>query len=253
MVGRKFSETIYIIAAIVAIILGIFYVMDLQSKNVELANRINNLETERENLMQIREIYLNFITELAKDGKVSIREISSSLPEKDAENVSDQLSSSTLKIPLKVDLYFYPSGWMGDSEYGEKYITSTKSEGYIKIAYAIGPKGWAGIYWQYPDSNWGNQPGRNLIEAKRITFQAKGETGNEIVEFKTGGIRGQKYEDSFEKSIGLIKLSTDWKQYEIDLTDQELSSVIGAFAWVASKDANPKGLTFYLKEIYFKK
>ncbi len=86
-----------------------------------------------------------------------------------------------------------------------------------------------------------------------MTFWAKGETGNEIVEFKTGGIQGQKYEDSFVKSLGRIKLSQSWKQYDIDITDQDLSSVIGAFVWVASKDTNPKGLTFYLKDIYFEK
>ena len=110
-----------------------------------------------------------------------------------------------------------------------------------------------GIYWQFPEDNWGEKPGRNLFEAKKLTFQAKGETGDEIVEFNTGGIQGLRYEDSFEKTLGRIKLSKEWKQYEIDLTDQKLSSVIGAFVFVASKDANPNGLTFYIKEIYFQK
>ncbi len=38
------------------------------------------------------------------------------------------------------------------------------------------------------------------------------------------------------------------------ISDRTLStSVIGAFAWIASKDVNPRGVTFYLKYIYFEK
>ena len=89
--------------------------------------------------------------------------------------------------------------------------------------------------------------------AKNITFWARGEKGGEIVEFKAGGIRDSKkiYRDSFEFSTNNIILSDNWKRYEIDLARQDLSHVIGAFAWVATKDANPQGLVFYLDDIRY--
>jgi len=160
-------------------------------------------------------------------------------------------ATTTLTGKTAVDEYFYPSGWMGDSEQGKEYISFTRSEEYIKVTYTPGPASWAGIYWLYPDGNWGEKPGRNLTGVNKLAFLAKGETGTEIVEFKTGGIKGKKYEDSHGKSLGRIKLSQSWEKYEIDLTSQNLSSVIGAFAWIASQEDNPDGLTFYLKEIYF--
>jgi hypothetical protein len=52
-----------------------------------------------------------------------------------------------------------------------------------RIEYKQGPeKGWAGLYWQHPDNNWGDEPGVDLTGAKRISFYARGERGGEIVE-----------------------------------------------------------------------
>jgi hypothetical protein len=84
-----------------------------------------------------------------------------------------------------------------------------------------------------------------------LVFWAKGETGNERVEFKAGGIDapGKPYRDSFEKSLGTVRLDTQWTRYELDLTGEDLSSVIGGFCWVATARSNPNGLTFYIDSI----
>jgi hypothetical protein len=159
-----------------------------------------------------------------------------------------------LPLPIDVDLLFYPSGWMGDGEYGRKYIGFRRMRGdVIEITYAPEEEGlgWGGIRWQYPDGNEGEQPGRDLTGVRKLTFKARGARGGEIVEFEAGGTRGHRYVDSFEVSLGRVELSADWESYEIDLSGQDLSSVIGAFAWVATRDLNPDGLTFYLKDIYF--
>jgi hypothetical protein len=109
-----------------------------------------------------------------------------------------------------------------------------------RIEYRQGrEKGWAGIYWQHPDKNWGDEIGLSLVGAKKISFYAKGERGGEIVEFISGGInnKDKPYQDRFRKSLGKIPLSTTWTKYVINLADlssQDLSSVIGAFAWVAT-------------------
>lgn len=168
------------------------------------------------------------------------------------------------KPKLDIQNIFTASGWMGDGEYGRKYIdfdgaceTIPYSEPTcIRIKYTFGPKRWAGIYWQNKPDNWGDKPGNNYSKKgfTKVTFWAKGETGKEVVEFKTGGISDskKKYHDSFEETIGRITLSKEWKQYIVDLESADLSSVIGGFCWVASSDYNnQKTIVFYIDDIYF--
>lgn len=156
--------------------------------------------------------------------------------------------------------FFIPSGWMGDysdiifvPDFTENpYLGSTC----IKIIYknkASQGARWAGIYWQNPSNNWGieKDAGTDLTGAKSLTFWARGERGGErIEEFKMGGISGA-YPDSDTASIGPIVLTTEWKQYSIDLKGRDLSHIIGGFAWSANLDANPGGCTFYLDEIRY--
>ncbi len=155
--------------------------------------------------------------------------------------------------------HFIPSGWMGDYgdiNYNDSSATNPQSRRTaIKIAYSAARKqgaGWAGIYWQDPANNWGNTKGGfDLSGAKKLTFWARGEKGGEVVtEFKMGGITGQ-YSDSASSSIGPIVLTPEWKQYTIDLSTEDLSLIIGGFAFVVSAMENPDGATFYLDEIVY--
>ena len=181
-----------------------------------------------------------------------------------ARIISEKEPLRTLHAPFDMATYFYPSGWMGDGELGTNHIQLNTSfresprpgdtdSSCIKISYQPGPKGWAGIYWQYPDSNWGDQPGSSIVGATKIIFWVKGEIGGEIVEFKAGGIRdsNKRYRDSFEVSKGRISLTREWARNEISLLGQNLSSVLGAFSWIATRDANPNGLTFYIDDVRY--
>jgi len=175
---------------------------------------------------------------------------------------SQTKSGKTTK--LNIQNIFVASGWMGDGEYGRKYIEfegAYEKEPHsiptcIRIKYKFGPKRWAGIYWQNKADNWGDRRGNNYSKKgfTKVTFWAKGETGKEVVEFKTGDIynKKKKYHDSFDSTIGRLTLSTEWKQYEIDIDGADLSCVIGGFCWVASKDYNNQNsITFYIDDIYF--
>lgn len=144
---------------------------------------------------------------------------------------------------FELETEYYPSGWMGDGEDGTKYLTVTHEQATvnnqattaIRIDYHRGPKGWAGIYWQHPDKNWGDVEGLDLSGAKRISFDVKGETGKEIVEFLSGGIKDKTYKDQYKRSLGKKPLPTTWTHYTIDLSGlgkEALHSVIGAFCWV---------------------
>ena len=172
----------------------------------------------------------------------------------------------TNECDLSIQSFFTPSGWMGDGEYGRKYLNfegsySTdphSSPTCIRIHYTFGPQRWAGIYWQNRPNNWGDYPGNNYSDRgfRKIVFWAKGTTGKEVIEFKAGCIDNSKkeYRDSFCVTIGMITLLADWRRYEIDLGKSDLSSVIGGFCWVASKDYNQgKSITFYIDDICFVK
>jgi hypothetical protein len=175
------------------------------------------------------------------------------------------LEPSALTAPVCIANNYYPSGFMGDGEgenpkgtepidLNDQWTDHCHSDPTcVKVVYHPPSNKWAGVYWQYPDGNWGDEPGRKIIGAKKLVFWARGEKGGELVSFKVGGNDRKKYKDSLNKSLGPLKLTTEWKQYEIDLSGADTSSVIGAFAWTASARGNPDGLTFYLEGICFTK
>lgn len=157
--------------------------------------------------------------------------------------------------------HYIPSGWMGD--YGDLKIddgnTSGPADGRtaIKITYSGEAKqgaNWAGMFWQNPANNWGDKlGGYDLSAYKRLTFWARGEKGGETInEFKVGGITGE-HADSDAASMGPVELTKDWKKYTLDLSDKNLSKIIGGFCWATSRDNNPDGLVMYLDEIRFEK
>lgn len=176
---------------------------------------------------------------------------------------------STKLTPVDVIANFVFAGWMGDGEkFGDKAIALNdsctenphSSPSCIKITYRNlpGSIGWTGVYAQYnvrQNGNWGDRLGINLNGYNKLVFYARGDKGGESVEFKVGGIDapGKPYKDSFEYSIGTIKLEKEWKRYEMDLSKEDLSSVIGGFCWVATTRSNPNDLTFYLDSITYEK
>jgi hypothetical protein len=166
-------------------------------------------------------------------------------------------NAGRLSLPARLESLFYPSGWMGDGRLGTKYFRfqytqdtiESRSVVVAQLSYQPGPDGWAGIYWQYPDGNWGDLPGRSLVGAREIAFLARGLAGGEIVEFKSGGIR-EKLSDSYETSLGKVVLTSTWTQHRIDLAQADLSSVIGAFAVViAAADNRHQDVSVELAEL----
>lgn len=157
------------------------------------------------------------------------------------------------------DNHFYPSGKMGnvraisiDQAYKENLRSEVTS---IRVSYDAETPGiaWSGLYWLEPANNWGDKGfGFNLTGAERLSFWARGETGNEVInDFLVGGVHGRDIEDSDTISTGPIQLTTEWTQYVIDLEGADLSNIIGGFAFTVSKGNNPTGCVFYLDHIVF--
>jgi hypothetical protein len=156
---------------------------------------------------------------------------------------------------IDVAEYFFPSGTMGD--WADISLEESSKENpksgpdCIKITYSAAQsqgRGFAGICWQYPDTNMGNEPGRDLTGITYISFWARGSLGGEVSEFSVGG--GQS--DSVSKiCTSSIELSKQWQQYTLDLSSQDLSSLANGFCVVMTKDMNPTGSAIYLDDIFY--
>jgi hypothetical protein len=120
----------------------------------------------------------------------------------------------------------------------------------LKVEYTTGGE-WGGVVWQSPANDWGNAPGGwDLTGAKKLTFWARGAKGGEEVSFSFGLIGKDKPNpDSAKGSLEKVKLTTEWKQYEIDLTGKDLSQIKTGFCWVLGAKGEP--ITFYLDDVKY--
>jgi hypothetical protein len=155
---------------------------------------------------------------------------------------------------------YYPGGSMGDVNDIRVVRPSERGDHtghtFVQIDYRpqhSGGLGWAGIYFLYPDGNWGQLPGRNLTGATRLTFWACADHVTRA-EFFVGGIQDPHlpHADSLQKtSTGIVPLTPTWQRYEIDLTGKDLSSVIGGFGVAMSRDQDQDPRSLFLDDIAF--
>lgn len=157
---------------------------------------------------------------------------------------------------------FIPSGYMPNGNcikvnplHQDQCVSGSCLEVVFDLACARQDQRWGGVYWLNPADNWGqHKGGYNLDGAQRLVFQARGAEGQErIEEFKMGGIGlTADYPDSDYANIGPVILTTDWREYVIDLRGKNLSYIAGGFAWAASAVGNDRDqITFYLDEIRY--
>jgi hypothetical protein len=115
-----------------------------------------------------------------------------------------------------------------------------------------------------PTLNWGDEAdaGFNLSGATTLSFWARGDNGEETVEFFAFGLGRddygyptKPYPDSPTKvSTGAVRLTSDWKLYSIYVGDLDLSYVLGGFGWIAAAQNNSgNSIKFYLDDIKYNK
>jgi len=178
-------------------------------------------------------------------------------------NNKDHSTNFLLKVtnppfsPQDMVNLFFPDGFMGDTQDILLEVNSSirpfSGNSCIRISYSPqGNQRWAGIYWMYPNNNFGNTPeGRNLVGATKLSFMARGDRGGEKAEFKIGGISG-KFSDSVDPPVStMITLTSEWKEYTLDLKGKDLGNVFGGFCWVTNSSQNPKGCNIYLDDIIY--
>ncbi len=157
--------------------------------------------------------------------------------------------------------HFIPSGWMGDWQdigYNGNFcddgtITPYQGRSCTQITYSAAGEqenGWAGIYWQHPENNWGdNKAGYDLTGATKLTFFARGQQGGELAEFKMGGINTPPYDNSSKLyqdsclalSTGVLTLTDEWQEYSIDLSTPEFFVVYTDAEAGGNNRFNPSG------------
>ena len=173
----------------------------------------------------------------------------------------DQYHQSVIIVGEPEYQTFYPSGFIGDTS---SITIDSASISYphsgktcIKATYDPNKQstfGWAGIYFQYPADNWGKSPGRNLSGAKRLTFWVRADNPT-IVEFFAGGINRppknrSEYSDSFGPlSTGRKKITKEWQMLELNIKNEDLSSVIGAFGFKFARNDVSNSATIYLDDV----
>jgi len=149
---------------------------------------------------------------------------------------------------------YVPAGWMGKTEaIALDERCSTQPHGgatCLRVEYRAAD-GWGGVVWQSPAGDWGDRPGGlNLTGARRLAFWARGETGNEAVEFKLGLLGPEKaFPDSTSAGLGTVRLTRDWQEFAIALEGKDLSCIKTGFVWVVAGQGAP--LVFYLDDIRY--
>ena len=140
------------------------------------------------------------------------------------------------------------SGWMGNTAKLKMDEASTENPKVGKECTKISfqsESGWAGVVWQHPAGDWGDTPGGfDLTGASKLSFWARGAEGGEKVSIGIGNIGNDKrYHDTFSGKRDLT-LTSEWQQFEIDLTGKNLTRIKSALYFTTSSDGKPK--TFFL-------
>lgn len=156
-------------------------------------------------------------------------------------------------LPLAVDDYFIPSGYMGDGETGGIARAETcasprpgDARGLChEFTWTPGALGWAGVFWQFPEGNWGAQPGLAIEPgATGVSFWAWGAEGGELVTF----LAGMSDVDGFSQELFDVALTTTPTRYTIALGGVAYADVTGGFAWVANTALGADS-RFYLDDL----
>lgn len=172
--------------------------------------------------------------------------------------VAGVAKGSPAEFPLSLyaeegdDPTFVPAGWMGDAKSIRLDPASTerplKGKTCLRCEF-FAESGWGGVVWQSPAGDWGDRgSGYDLTGAKKITFWARGATGDEVVNFQFGLIpKEKKFSDTATGALDKVTLTSDWKQYEIPVAGLDLTRIKTGFAWTLASAGAP--VVFYLDNI----
>jgi hypothetical protein len=170
------------------------------------------------------------------------------------------------------DNEFIPAGFMGDATQNDSHgrpcvrVEVSRERPHSadtcwRFEYRPGPVGWAAIAWQFPEGNFGDNPGKNLSNRgfRQVSIWARAipDRRGDLpkVQFKAGGTTdpNKKYKASFAVAGPFVTLTQDWKQYTLDISSMDLSQVIAGFVLVIKAlDVGAEGATLFLDDIEYR-
>lgn len=109
-----------------------------------------------------------------------------------------------------------PSGYIGDTHSVLMKFDANEhprvGRTCLQVDFQSG-RGWAGVVWQNPTNDWGdNLGGYALTGARRLTFWARGAKGGETVKFGFGLLKEDR--EHFDSAHGEreVELDTEWRR-----------------------------------------
>lgn len=112
-------------------------------------------------------------------------------PDADTTDTAD--TTTTVTLPFAIDDWYKPSGFFPAGEANNIVVAECPSrpadaQGNCHgFTWTPGSDGFAGVWWQYPEGNWGDADGLEVpAGVSAITFWAWGKNGGEKVEFLSG-------------------------------------------------------------------
>jgi hypothetical protein len=199
--------------------------------------------------------------------------------DKAVQFIASQLDNNKTRLYVYKDFadgrnYFTQKAFMGDNFSEENIIAMNEQaegaysgETCIAATLDTDKEPWGGYMFlngvlkagsTEPELDFGDSPDAkvDLSGASRFVFYAKGDVGNEKVEFFIGGLgegEDKPYPDSAKYSLGYVTLKNTWTKYVIDVSKLDLSEIGCGFAWVTndSKNSYKKEVKFYLDEMYY--
>jgi|LGOV01.1.fsa_nt_gb hypothetical protein len=178
----------------------------------------------------------------------------------------------------------HEKNWVGGSGYGYNLTGATKltfwartDEPELKVKFLMGypddtsgevlinetTDGWEKLYtnWTMYEINLSGRDLSDIAGGFAFVFDDVNDPDPDGSTFYLDDIKYDKvtlddpenpYQDSCGPvSSGIITLTNNWARYAINLTNENLSHVMGGLCWVANKDNNPDGCTFYIDDINY--
>jgi hypothetical protein len=166
---------------------------------------------------------------------------------------------------LLIEGTWVPSGWQGDAEspdgplsyrlVGDDPSTQGTYDEWSYDPAKGGARGWVAVTYQFPDSNWGDAPGKDLSRRgfTRLTFRARSRSGGVTLIIKSGGHTrpGASHPASYESDPIIVTLDKSWRTYSVPLDRMDLSNVPAAFTFVLRRTGLSKPCVFAFNDIMF--
>ena len=157
-----------------------------------------------------------------------------------------------VELPFFIESNFVMSGYMGGGEVLTEPCEDDRGgrEGEcLKITWTPDGAEWVGFFFQYPENNWGEQPGL-LIEpgATHVRYRTWGGQGGERVNFGSGIPDA----DGFGVEAGYSELSAEPTE-SFMLIPEGITELTGAFSWFIENPNDAETIVFYLDDVEWRK